>query len=132
MILNLTQHAATPEQREAGVIDLPAGQRADLVEALTFVSLPSAVEISERAAFITELACANGLGCDDSDDPHPTAAMIGGAGYLMPALERALTGYGIQPVHAFSQRVSVEAAQPDGTVVKTNVFRHVGWVRTGL
>ena len=130
MILNLTQHQATPEQIAAGVVDLHAPQRAELVSLLTFSDLPTALDIRERAAIIADLACANGLGGDEGDDPQPTAAMIGGAGYLMPVLEATLRGYCIKPLHAFSQRVSVETPQPDGTVVKTNVFRHVGFVET--
>jgi hypothetical protein len=129
MILNLTQHMATADQVAAGVVDLPDLQRKELVEALTFTSLPTAKDIADRAAFIADLACQNGLGGDDGDDPHPPAAMIGGASYLMPALEASLRGYGIEPLHAFSVRQSGETRNSDGTVSKTMVFRHQGWVR---
>ena len=47
---------------------------------------------------------------------------------LMPALQQALIDAGLRPVYAFSQRVSVEQQQPDGSVRKTNVFRHIGFV----
>lgn len=30
--------------------------------------------------------------------------------------------------YAFSERVSVDVPQPDGSVVKTSVFKHMGWV----
>lgn len=130
MILNLTQHPATPEQRAEGVRDLSGAELAALKGALTFADIPSAEEIRARSEAIAQIACANGLAGDEGDDPQPRAAMVGGAGYLMPALEAELRGYGIEPLHAFTRREVVEAAGPDGAVVKTAVFRHVGWVRT--
>ncbi len=29
---------------------------------------------------------------------------------------------------AHSERVSVDSPQPDGTVIKTSVFKHIGWI----
>lgn len=55
-------------------------------------------------------------------------AMIGGATYLMEALAKALRDCGIRPLYAFSTRVSVEQAMPDGSVRKVNEFRHLGFV----
>lgn len=131
MILNLTQHPATPEQTAQGVQDLPCGALQGLKALLTFDDMPSVQEIEDRAAAIAELAASvDMLASDDADSPPPHAAMIGGAGYLLPALERHLRGYGIDPLQAFTRREVVEAAGPDGAVVKTAVFRHVGWVRT--
>lgn len=130
MIVNLTQHPATPEQRADGVRDLAGHELAALKEALTFGAIPTAGEIHARAEAIAQIACANGLAGDEGDDPQPRAAMIGGAGYLMPALEAALRGYGIEPLHAFTRREVVETVGPDGAVTKTAVFRHAGWVRT--
>lgn len=124
MIINLTQHPGTPEQ---GVTDLTGEELASLKSALTFGTLPDAQEIAVRAEYIAELACMNGLGGDD-DDPIPTAAMIGGAPYLMAPLERALRAVGIEPLYAFSVRESAEQTQPDGTVRKVNIFRHAGFV----
>jgi len=131
MIINLTQHPATPDQTEAGVVDLPPDHRAALVAALTVDTLPSMVEIQVRCARIAELAVQNGLGGDDADDPHPTQAMIGGAPWMMRALEDALVAIGIQPVYAFSVRQSTEITMPDGTVQKVNSFKHVGFVHGG-
>lgn len=127
MIINLTQHAASPEQLAAGVVDLPAAHRALLVESLTVDTLPTRQEIADRCANIAALAVHNGLGGDDCD-PHPLQAMIGGAPWMMRALEDALANVGVQPVYAFSVRESVEQTQPDGSVRKINVFRHSGWV----
>lgn len=128
MILNLTQHPVTPEQLSAGVVDLPA-EVAEAVRALLTVNdLPTRQEIENRCADIAELACHNGLAGDEGDDPHPSQAMIGGAPWMMRALEDALLTMSIQPVYAFSVRESIEQTQPDGTVVKTGQFRHVGFV----
>ena len=128
MTINLTQHTAGAEQIAAGVVDLPAEQRGALVEALTFESLPTADEILAAAEAIAELAVQNGLGDDCLDSPAPKSAMIGGALWLMAPLADALRRRGVQPLFAFSQRESVESAQPDGSVRKTAVFRHVGFV----
>lgn len=133
MIINLTQHTASAEQIAAGVQDLPAEQRGALVEALTFESLPTADEILAAAEAVAELAVAelavqNGLGDDCLDSPAPESAMIGGALWLMAPLADALRRRGVQPLFAFSQRESVESAQSDGSVRKTTIFRHVGFV----
>ena len=130
MIVNLTQHPATAEQRALGVVDLAGAELAELRALLTFDDLPTVAEIEDRAADIAELAGHNGLAGDDGDDPAPQQAMIGGAGYLIPALERHLNGYAIEPLQAFTRREVVETTGPDGSVTKTAVFRHAGWVRT--
>jgi hypothetical protein len=126
MILNLTQHPATPEQTAAGVIEPPAEIAAQVRAALTVDALPSRTEILDRCAQIALLAVHNGLGEDD--DPHPQQAMIGGAPWMMRALEDALLAQGIQPIYAFSLREGAEQTAPDGAVRKVNVFRHVGFV----
>jgi len=129
MILNLTQHLATSEQLAAGVVDLPEDKRAALTRALTVTTLPDRESIEARCDYIAELACQNGLGGDDEDDPHPRMAMIGGAPWLMSTLEQALTGRGITPLYAFSVRESTERILPNGTVQKINVFKHAGFVK---
>lgn len=128
MILNLTQHLATPEQVLAGVIDLPTIERSTLVKMLTVEELPVAGELEGRCETIAQLAIHNGLGGDIGDDPIFTNVMIGGAPWMMSMLEHALVNENFKPVYAFSQRVSAETTKPDGTVVKTNVFKHVGFV----
>lgn len=129
-ILNLTQHAATPEQTAAGVIDLPEEAREALVALLTFANLPTSDEVAARAADIAELAAslASAEDRDDGSVGFGSHAMIGGAPYLMAPLEHALREQGIEPVYAFSRRESIEERQPDGSVRKTAVFRHVGFV----
>jgi len=122
MILNLTQHNATPDQIAQGVADLPDPQ--NLRDALTFDALPSAEEISNRAAYIAAMAQA----FDMERDQGPISAMIGGAPFLMSSLEGALREVGIEPIYAFSVRESVDQTQPDGSVRKVAIFRHQGFV----
>lgn len=127
-ILNLTQHLATDDQQNAGVVDLPATDRQRLQALLTFDETPTPAEIETRAAQIAELALHNGLGGDD-DDPLPNQAMIGGAPFLMSALEASLRLRAIAPLYAFSRREVIETPQPDGSVTKTTLFHHLGFVR---
>lgn len=54
--------------------------------------------------------------------------MVGGAPFFMAPLEAALRAVNIIPVYAFSKRESVEEKQPDGSVKKTQVFKHAGFV----
>lgn len=117
-IINLTQHPATPEQLEAGVIDTSREDKIELGRMLTFSSLPSRQDVATRAEYLARLAV-------QYDAPY---AMIGGAPWLMSALEAALFARRITPLYAFSVRESVETAMPDGSVQKVNVFRHAGFV----
>ena len=113
-IINLTQHQATEAQIKEGVFN--ANQ--SLNDLLTFITAPSEQEMVERAEKLADIAA----------EAKAEAAMIGGAGYFMRPLEEALRARGIRPLYSFSERRSVEKHNPDGTVVKTNVFEHVGWV----
>lgn len=116
MILNLTQHNATLEQIEAGVTE-PSDKK-EIQDLLTFNKMPTREEILDRASKLCHLAH-----CYGADK-----VLIGGAPYLMGALEDELERTGITPVYSFSERVSVEKTDTDGTVRKTNEFRHVGFV----
>jgi len=128
VILNLTQHPATASQRTAGVTDLTEPELTSLKEALVFDECPDASEIRDRAEFIAELACYNGLGKDEDDSPIVERAMIGGALWLMAPLAEELRIRGIEPIFAFSKREVIEELQEDGTVKKTAIFRHDGFV----
>ena len=115
-VLNLTQHAATPEQITEGVEEV--GDRDELCRTLTFDEKPEAPQIADRARKIAQIALEHGT----------TKAMIGGAPYLMGELERCLLRFGIQPLYAFSKRVAEEKSMPDGSVRKTLVFKHEGFI----
>ena len=123
MVLNLTQHQATPDQVSAGVMDIDAEDLENLRDLLTFDLVeglpPSWRYVLMVADEIADLAKAY----------SPESAMIGGAPYLMGPLARALSYRGITPVFAFSTRESVEQVQPDGSVRKVNIFKHAGFVR---
>lgn len=116
-IINLTQHLATPEQIEEGVVDLTGKQREELVRLLTFDDAPDSSTLLSRALTIARLV---------GKDNH--FAMIGGAPYFMSYLENSLRACRVRPVYSFSKRVSVEVTNEDGSVTKTNVFKHTGWV----
>lgn len=118
MILNLTQHKATAEQIAAGVVEPAPFSKGLITDALTFASAPTSAEMRERAEALAWLA----------DESGCAVAMLGGAPFFMPYLERALTDLGIRPMYAFSVRETTEVAQDDGSVRKTAVFRHAGFV----
>jgi hypothetical protein len=128
MILNLTQHAATPEQVLAGVVDLSAEMRAKLSDILTFRMSPDLASIDSRAAMLAQIADGDSLSIPVA--PFKSA-MIGGAPFLMSALEHQLKMRGIAPLYAFSQRVSSEVTNADGSVTKLNEFKHIGFVDLG-
>ena len=118
-ILNLTQHIATPDQIEAGVVDLVGEEREALLRLLTFETPPDFMEIWRRADGLADLA----------KSKEAEAVMIGGAPYLMGPLEIALRKKDIIPLYAFSVRRTVEEALPDGSVKKMAVFQHGGFVK---
>lgn len=117
-VFNATQHAATQEQVNVGVVDLPAEDRELLANFLTFEEIPTRDLLTTRALEVTVLLRKHGA----------EAAMIGGAPFFMGTLEAALKESGITPLYAFSRRESVESVQADGSVRKTAVFKHIGFV----
>ena len=117
-ILNLTQHQATIKQVEAGVIEPESKEY--IQKLLTFDEIPSKQEIRKRARKLAGYAKLTFKG-------ESGKAMIGGAPFLMSELEYWLRKNRIEPVYAFSKRVSVEK-EIDGEIIKTNVFKHIGFV----
>ena len=118
MILNLTQHPATPEQIAAGVVEPAAETKADIKRLLTFSEPPKRSLLRTRASTLAVIAYGLGYGW----------AMIGGAPYLMEPLAAALRNERITPLFAFSERVSEEVDDGKGGVRKVSVFKHRGWV----
>lgn len=147
--INLTQHKATSEQIEAGVLDLPLEMQEELKTLLTFEYLPSVEDIERIARMVSRLALrVLVLQLENSESPVVQAAiilqesgvktaigqvgyyfqfMIGGAPFLMAPLENALKSVFLKPVYAFSARESVDTIIDD-KVVKTSVFKHLGFV----
>ena len=116
-ILNLTQHVTTPEQVEQGVYE--PKDKAKVQELLTFEELPTWEELYHRAKELVQIALDEGY----------DMVMIGGAPYLMGVLDAEFAEVGIHAVYAFSKRESVDVHQPDGSIKKTMVFRHAGFVQ---
>ena len=122
VIVNLTQHPATPEQIAQGVVDLDPEDRAECARLLTFDDLPTAKDLWVAADQLVELV-------KSSPASEPGCwVMIGGAPFFMESLATALRRGGYCPVFAFSRRESVEQVQADGSVRKIAVFRHMGFV----
>ena len=114
--INLTQHGASPDQ---GCEERSVEQVTTIRGLLTFNEIPTLHEITDRALALARIA-------EDSDADE---AMIGGAPYLILALDPALRIKGIKPVYAFSQREVKEVIQDDGSMKKVSRFRHLGFVR---
>ena len=119
-IINLTQHPATEEQIQAGVVDLPEEKRKYLQMVLNFQDIPSESEINWRADQIVSLL--------EGEEGYQGQVMIGGALWLMAPLTRKLKANRYIPVYAFSVRESEEEVLPDGSVKKVNIFKHKGFV----
>jgi len=123
MIMNLTQHAPTPEQVTEGVAPASATVQALLMFEATRgdqgrLQVPPMTEVRRRAETLANLAAESGA----------SRAMIGGASFLMGPLEAALIRKGIEPLYSFSARESVEEAQADGSVKKISSHRHIGFM----
>lgn len=116
-ILNLTQHSATKDQIEAGVVELQQEEKKVLADLLTFEEIPTSAEMESRARKIVVFV-------DDDID----AVMIGGAPYFMPPLQKALQKACLKVLYAFSKREVIEKQMEDGSVQKSQVFKHVGFV----
>lgn len=117
-ILNLTQHPASAEQKEVGVVDHP--KLAELKALLTFEELPTPADLVDRARAIVELI-----------PPEYTKVMIGGPSWFMSTLESEIYGLTEGAVlvgHAFTFRRSVESIDDEGNVVKTSKFMHEGFI----
>ena len=129
MILNLTQHTATQEQKAQLVVE-PRMCKDKIRELLTFEEIPSKEEIEARASELARIAAseASFYAGDTDNKVWITRVLIGGAPFFMGALEKALRESGFTPVYAFSKRESEEIPQPDGSVRKIAVFRHIGFV----
>ena len=128
MIINLTQHPATQEQKDAGVRDVAPERQKRLHPLLTFEEAPNVHELRGRAAQLFHIFEDETFDADWGDRQFWPRVMIGGAPYLMSHLEECFLSESITVVYAFSQRKSIEEQQADGSVVKRTVFIHEGFV----
>lgn len=118
-ILNLTQHNATADQLAAGIIDLPAEFKAELVKIITFPAIYDKYELELRARRVYSLIL--DLPCNIKVD----GVMIGGMPSFMPVLEKELVECGVRVGYACTERQSVDK-EVDGKIIKTAIFVHVG------
>jgi hypothetical protein len=129
MILNLTQHVVTAEQKAQLVVE-PRMTKEKIKKLLTFEEIPTKEEIEARANELARIAVseASMYAGDTDNEVWITRVLLGGAPFFMGALEKAVRECGFAPVYAFSKRESVDQPQPDGSVKKIAVFRHCGFV----
>lgn len=147
-MINLTQHAPTPEQIEARVIDLPGGRRCALIWLLTvhdeeLRASPSVYrqaiesrargilalltpELAEGARRVARavLAAEGDIDAWNASREAPLSVMVGGQPDLERALVGLLTAQGVTCYHALSVRESVEV-EKEGRLVKTSIFQHI-------
>lgn len=139
LLINLTQHTLTKEQfshKGENLVEITfkpyngtSKGTVDYVKhLLNFTSLPTKEDIMSRATALADYAEGLLNQAKNDNDNDKLFALVGGAPYLMGALETALKERGIQPLYAYSQRESVETINTDGTVVKTAVFKHIGYI----
>ncbi len=129
MIINLTQHQATQEQFEAGVVE-PANKKL-IQELLTFPEKPGPNELEATAVALAGVAVAERVLLSRAGKGSwwwGPSAMIGGAPFLMSRLIKELQEVNITPLYAFSVRESVDEPQPDGGIKKIVVFKHRGFI----
>lgn len=119
-ILNLTQHQATQDQLDAGVFEPSIEVKEQIKNLLTFDSsvLTDPALIRNRVAALVQLV----------KDEGAYSVMLGGAPFFMGPLANALTEAGVEVVFSFTDRVSVDVKNEDGTITKTSVFKHLGFV----
>ena len=121
-ILNLTQHNATVQQKEAGVFEPLPGVKESIKKLLTFEKLPSQRILSHNSyvlATIAKIECLRNK-CNK--------VMVGDVPYLIHLLVDDLKAKGLIPVYAFSKRVSIDEPQQDDSVIKIIVFKHEGFI----
>lgn len=138
ILVNMTQHTLTSDQTEGFkgfngdsgdvyiTLEPNTACKQMVQKLLTFETIPTSETINERAENLAQL-CIGIVSTNLSSDGE-IYALIGGAPYLMASLENALRERKIHPVYSFSERQSVETTMPDGTVKKTNLFKHVGFI----
>lgn len=124
MILNLTQHVGTPEQ---GVVEPSTEDKTKIKELLTFETIEDASQdaMFDKAQAIADIAEKY---FNNRQEDEECSAMIGGALYFMTWLEHSLAERYITPKYSFTQRVVEERQDGNGGVVKTSVFKHMGWI----
>ena len=121
-MLNITQHTATKEQVEDGVIDPAQEVKVQIQKLITFDQsvMKEPEQLWNRAKAL--------VGLVKRTYPEINRVMVGGALYFMPALVKELKEQGFEVFFSYTDRVSSEVHNADGSVTKTLVFKHLGFV----
>jgi hypothetical protein len=105
--MNLTSFAATPGQVRDGVVDPDPEIKKRINQLSTFTEIPTRETLERTAQEIVSMI-----------DPRFDGAMIAGAPYFTPYLEKELARNGFEPVHSYSERVNVVERDENGVVIK--------------
>lgn len=124
-IINLTQHPFSQDQLNEFVL---AGITADniidtndtLKAIITFTGEIDVAVIQERAQQLSQYI--------EQYTDKPCLAMVGGAPFFQMAVNVACLNNNVLPLAAYSERVSVESVQADGSIAKQNIFKHKGFI----
>lgn len=132
-VINLTQHPFTQDQltefKSAGVKDENIIDTNDEIKALiTFSGDIDAEVIRDRANKVRDYV----KKFRDYDNKVIGYALTGGAPFFQTAVNTACSLNGFLPIASYSERVSIEAVQADGSVVKQNVFKHKGFISCSI
>lgn len=115
MIINLTNHAATPAQVNQGIIDHPDQER--LKE---LINIPAGglthEEYYERAHELIESVL----------NMNERQVMIGGHFNLTLAIVHVANTLNVDAFFACTERASEDVTQPDGSIIKTSRFVFTG------
>jgi hypothetical protein len=121
VIFNCTSHSLTLEQREGfDVIELPSNLKAQWGQVTEFSKEGIADDV---VGIVTQTFAGAGY------DFKGMVLVQGHPGVTYMVVSRLKGMPGIVPVYAESVRDSVEEQQPDGSVKKVSVFRHLGFRR---
>jgi hypothetical protein len=118
-IFNCTSHTLTAEQRVGfDVVELPADLKAQWGQ-VTELSKEGIAD--DVVSIVTQTFAGSGYGFEG------VVLVQGHPGVTYMVISRLKGMPGIVPVYAESVRDSVEEQQPDGSVKKMSVFRHLGF-----
>ena len=145
-VLNLTQHKATPEQIDAGVVDLHGQDLAELKMALTVKGIPTHQDIQDKCLIVAGIATRWYVkeleiwrdGCLDYPlhgvgllNAIRGMVMLGSMPpYAQKTLTETLQKCGFECVYAVSDRVERESLNTEtGVVTKVVEFAHLGFIQ---
>lgn len=128
-IINLTQHPFRQDQlNEFALAGITADNIIDTNDTLkaiiTFTGDIDVAVIQEKANQLSQY-----IAQYTGDNPYfAMVAMVGGAPFFQMAVNVACLNNNVLPLAAYSERVSVESVQADGSITKQNIFKHKGFI----